>query len=160
MIKNYLKIFLKTAGQNRLFTSLSLFGISLTIMFIMIFSMALEKILGGSEPVEDLKDIMFTGYVMTVETSPSGNRTSTGNCGRVLGEQYLKKIVSSEVTSMYSRLSSWEFIMNGRVQVKDYSRTDAEFWDIYKYNYLQGRPYTREEVMKEARQKYPDLNFR
>ena len=59
MIKNYFKIFLKVALQNKLFTFLSLFGISLTIMFVMIFSMTISKITNGSGPEKDLKKIIF-----------------------------------------------------------------------------------------------------
>ena len=48
MLKNYFKIFTKVAMQNKLFTFLSLFGISLTIMFVMIFSMTITRITSGS----------------------------------------------------------------------------------------------------------------
>ena len=60
MLKNYFKIFLKVASGNKLFTFLSLFGISLTIMFVMIFSMTISKITSGSGPEKELKKIIFS----------------------------------------------------------------------------------------------------
>ena len=62
MFKNYFKIFLKVAMQSKLFTILSLFGISLTIMFVMIFSMTIAKITTGSGPEKDLnKHYLYRG---------------------------------------------------------------------------------------------------
>ncbi len=70
MLKNYFKIFLKIASQNKLFTFLSLFGISLTIMFVMIFSMTISKITSGSGPESDLKKMIFSDRVKTEQ--PAG----------------------------------------------------------------------------------------
>ncbi len=151
MIKNYFKIFIKIAGQNKLFTFLSLFGISLTIMFVMIFSMTIEKITGGSGPEKELKTIIFSERVKTVSTTQAkGGGWSISSCGKELCEDHLKNVKSADVISMYTGTSSWEFILNGEYQLKYKNQTDAEFWEIYNYKFLQGRPYTKEEVINKA----------
>jgi putative ABC transport system permease protein len=151
MIKNYFKIFIKIAGQNKLFTFLSLFGISLTIMFVMIFSMTIEKITGGSGPEKELKKIIFSQRVKTVSTKQAkGGGWSISSCGRVLCEEYLKTVKSADVISMYTGESSWEFILNGEYRLKYINLTDAEFWEVFDYKFLQGRPYTKEEVINKA----------
>lgn len=151
MIKNYFKIFIKIAGQNKLFTFLSLFGISLTIMFVMIFSMTLEKITGGAGPEADLDKIIFSQRVKKVTTQESKRGGfSISGCGRMLCEEHLKKVKSADLISMYTGASSWEFIFNGEYQLKYQNQTDAEFWDVFDYNFLLGRPYTREEVINKA----------
>jgi putative ABC transport system permease protein len=152
MLKNYFKIFLKVALQNKLFTFLSLFGISLTIMFVMIFSMTISKITSGSGPESDLKKIVFCQRAKTVPTHKGkpGNGYSTSSCSRSLCEDHLKKVKSADLISMYSFTGSWEFIFNGKYQLKHQTQTDAEFWDMYHYRFLQGRPYTRDEVTRGA----------
>lgn len=150
MIKNYFKIFVKIAGQNKLFTFLSLFGISLTIMFVMIFSMTISKITSGSGPEAELKKIIFSERVKTVTSAQAkGGGMSIGNCSRTLCEDHLKKVKSAEVISMYTA-SPWEFIFNGKYQLKSRKITDAEYWDMFNYKFLQGRPYTKEEVINKA----------
>ena len=152
MLKNYFKIFLKVASQNKLFTFLSLFGISLTIMFVMIFSMTISKITSGSGPEKDLKKIVFCDRIMTKRTvnGKSINGYSISACGRTLSETYLKKIKSADIVSMYTGAMPWEFILNGKYQKKLQNQTDAEYWDLFEYKFLQGRPYTKEEVISGA----------
>jgi len=152
MLKNYFKIFVKVASQNKLFTFLSLFGISLTIMFVMIFSMTISKITSGSGPEKDLKKIVFCDRIMTKRTvnGKSTNGYSISACGRTLSETYLKKIKSADIVSMYTGAMPWEFILNGKYQKKLQNQTDAEYWDLFEYKFLQGRPYTKEEVISGA----------
>ena len=152
MLKNYFKIFVKVALQNKLFTFLSLFGISLTIMFVMIFSMTISKITSGSGPEKDLKKIVFCDRIMTKRTvnGKGTNGYSISACGRTLSETYLKKIKSADIVSMYTGAMPWEFILNGKYQKKLQNQTDAEYWDLFEYKFLQGRPYTKEEVISGA----------
>lgn len=150
MLTNYFKIFLKIASQNKLFTFLSLFGISLTIMFVMIFSMALSKITTGAGPESELKKIIFCQRVLTRSTEQvKKGGGSISSCGRTLCEDYLKRVKSAEYISMYGG-APWEFIFNGKYQKKEQTNTDAEYWNIFQYDFLQGRPYTREEVVNKA----------
>jgi putative ABC transport system permease protein len=151
MLKNYFKIFLKVASQNKLFTFLSLFGISLTIMFVMIFSMTISKITSGSGPEKDLNKIIFCQRVKTRDTHNGKvvGGYSISSCGRSLCEDHLKNVKSADIISMYLS-GSWEFIHNGKYQLRLQNYTDAEYWNIFHYKFLQGRPYTKDEVTKGA----------
>lgn len=148
MLKNYFKIFMKVAMQSKVFTLLSLFGISLTIMFVMIFSMTISRITSGSGPEKDLNQIIFCQRVKTVETH-KGKRSdgySQASLSRKLSEEHLKKAMTADIISMYYGPNPWEFIFNGNYQKKLQNQTDAEYWKIFNYKFLQGRPYTTEEV--------------
>jgi len=116
MLKNYFKIFIKVALQNKLFTFLSLFGISLTIMFVMIFSMTISKITKGSGPEKDLRKIVFCQRVKTRPThnGKAGDGYSMSSCGRPVCEDHLKNVKSADLISMYTGYSPWEFIFNGK----------------------------------------------
>lgn len=152
MLKNYFKIFLKVASQSKLFTFLSLFGISLTIMFVMIFSMTLSKITSGSGPEKDLNKIVFCQRVKTKETH-KGKKSegySIASVSKRLCEDHLKKVKTAEIVSMYSGPNPWEFIFNGNYQKKQQNHTDAEYWKIFNYKFLLGRPYNAQEVINGA----------
>lgn len=150
MLRNYFKIFLQVASRNKLFTFLSLFGISLTIMFVMIFSMTISKITSGSGPEAELKKIIFSDQVKTSFHQGMSKGQSISACGRTLCEEYLKKVKSAEVISMYKGAFPWEFIFNGKYQLKYENATDAEYWNMFNYKFLQGRPYTKEEVINKS----------
>ena len=149
MLKNYFKIFMKVAMQSKLFTFLSLFGISLTIMFVMIFSMTISKITTGSGPEKDLKKIIFSERIKTKRQGKSEGY-SIGTLGQILCQDHLKNVKNAAVTSMYSGAQPWEFIYNGNYQLKTQNRTDAEYWIMFKYFFLEGRPYTNKEVTNGA----------
>jgi putative ABC transport system permease protein len=152
MIKNYFKIFLKIAAESKLYTFLSLFGISLTIMFVMIFSMTISRITSGSGPEKDLKNIVFCwrGKTIPTKNGEKSSGVSISRCGRWISESYFKKIKSADIVSMYDGPESWEFILNGEYQSKLQSRTDAEYWKLFDFKFLQGRPYSGEEVINKA----------
>jgi putative ABC transport system permease protein len=152
MLKNYFKIFMKVAMQSKLFTFLSLFGISLTIMFVMIFSMTISRITSGSGPENDLKQIIFCQRGKTVEThkGKKSDGSSEASISRKLSEEHLKKVKSADIVSMYTGPNPWEFIFNGNYQKKLQNQTDAEYWKVFNYKFLQGRPYTDEEVTNGA----------
>jgi putative ABC transport system permease protein len=150
MIKNYFKIFIKIAGQNKVFTILSLFGISLTIMFVMIFSMTIERVINGSGPEKDLKKMIFSDRVKTILTVEGRTGDYLWNCSRTLCEDHLKKIKSADLISMYSGTNSWEFIFNGEYHLRSQMQTDAEYWKVFDYKFVQGRPYTEEEVINKS----------
>ena len=152
MLKNYFKIFIKVASQSKLFTFLSLFGISLTIMFVMIFSMTISKITSGSGPEKDLNQMIFCQRIKTVEThkGKKSDGFSEGSIGKMLAEEHLKETKSADIISIYCGPNPWEFIFNGKYQKKLQNQTDAEYWNIFSYKFLQGRPYTDEEVTKGA----------
>ena len=148
MIKNYFKIFMKVAMQSKVFTLLSLFGISLTIMFVMIFSMTISRITSGSGPEKNLNQIVFCQRVKTVETHKGkrSNGYSVSSVAKKLAEEHLKKAKNADLVSMYSGPDPWEFIFNGNYQKKLQNYTDAEYWKIFNYKFLQGRPYNADEV--------------
>ena len=148
MIKNYLKTFWKVARQNKLFTFLSLFGISLTIMFVMIFSMTVTKVVKGSGPEKDLKHIITTGR-LKVRTQEKGGNQVFSEIERSMCEDYFKKIQSADLISMFLDYE-WEFIQNGRHHTKGFMATDAEFWEIFDFDFIQGHPYTLEDVLNGA----------
>jgi putative ABC transport system permease protein len=148
MLKNYLRTFWKVARQNKLFTFLSLFGISLTIMFVMIFSMTVNKVVKGSGPEKHLGNILVAEN-MKVRTQKRGGNEVFSGIGRTECEEYFKKIASADKISMFYGYE-WEFRQNGRQYKKGFMVTDAEFWEMFDFDFIQGRPYTREEVTNGA----------
>ncbi len=145
MFKNYFKIFLKVTQQNKLFTFLSVFGISLTIMFIMILSMTLENIIKGSGPEEDSELLLYAWRLKTQSTEEGKNSNSQSSLSKLMFENYFKDLKSPEIISL-KQTEQWEFIYNGNRYHEVCMNTDGNFWKIYHFDFIEGRPFTREEV--------------
>jgi putative ABC transport system permease protein len=148
MIKNYLKTFWKVARQNKLFTFLSLFGISLTIMFVMIFSMTVNKVIKGSGPEKNLGKILISDRFKVRDEHPGHSGVHSGLTTKI-SEDYMKKIKSADLVTIYFG-SDWKFMQNGKHYTKGYMGTDAEFWKVFNFKFLQGRPYSSEDVINKS----------
>ncbi len=148
MIRNYLKTFWKVARQNKLFTFLSLFGISLTIMFVMIFSMTVNKVVKGSGPEKNLRNIVVASR-FKVRTPNKAENHVFSNIPRKICEDYLKNIKSADLTTMYYG-GEMEFMQNGEHYSKGSMATDADFWKVFDFKFLQGHPYTTEDVLNAS----------
>ena len=148
MFKNYLKIFLKITQQNKLFTFLSVFGISLTIMFIMILTMTLEDIVNGSGPEKDAARILHGWRFKTQSTVEGQSGTSYSSLSEDLFEKYLKDLKTPELISIRTE-DMWEFIFNGNRYEKTCIRTDGNFWKIYDFEFYEGRPFTQKDVINK-----------
>lgn len=144
MIKNYLRTFWKVARQNKLFTFLSLFGISLTIMFVMIFSMTVNKVIKGSGPEKDLGNILISDRFKVRDEHPGHSGVHSGLTTKIC-EDYMKKIKSADLVTMYFD-NEWEFLQNGRHYTKGFMGTDAEFWKVFDFRFVEGHPYSAEDV--------------
>jgi putative ABC transport system permease protein len=148
MIKNYFKTFWKVAKQNKLFTFLSLFGISLTIMFVMILSMTVNKVVKGSGPEKDLGKILISDHFKVRDQKPGHPGVQSGLTTKI-SRDYMKNIKSADLVSMYFD-SDWEFMQNGKHYTMGFMGTDAEFWKVFDFKFLQGRPYSAGEVINQS----------
>ena len=45
--------------------------------------------------------------------------------------------------------SEWEFLHNGKHYTKGFMATDAEFWKVFDFKFLQGRPYNAEDEVNK-----------
>jgi len=145
MFRNYLKIFISVTRQNRLFTLLSVFGISLTIMFIMIISMTFENILNGSGPEEEADQILYAWRLKVTGKDENQKYYNAGALDQSFYTDYFNDLKSPEFVSLI-RESIWEFIYKGNRYQEVCIKTDGRFWQIYDFDFVEGRPFIQEEV--------------
>lgn len=147
MLKNYLKTFWKVTKQNKLFTFLSLFGISLTMMFVMILSMTVNKVITGAGPEKNLDRILFAER-LKMRSLTQKDLTNSSDIDRKLCEDHFKNVENASISSMYTGYS-WDFIKNGSPHSVGFMSTDNEFWDIFSFKFTHGRQYSVSEVVND-----------
>ncbi len=140
MLKNYLKTALKVLWRHKLFTFISLFGISFTLLILVVAASFVDHAFG---PVSPEKKLDRTLSVTTaVFKSKSGG---TAN-GPVLSYYFLNKYVKSLQTPEKISISSFH---NPVVEYRDKRRinfdmkyVDGEFWDILDFDFIEGTGFT------------------
>jgi putative ABC transport system permease protein len=137
MLKNYVKIALKVLLRRKFFTFVSLFGITFTLMVVMVcvalFNHLAAPAKAGSRFDRTLyvERIYLEGEGWAVESLPS----------YLLLDRYVRTMHTPEAVSIHSGPSEVSVYVHGRKLGFSLKHTDAVFWDIMEYRFLEGRPY-------------------
>ncbi|UNY98459.1 FtsX-like permease family protein [Zhouia spongiae] len=186
MFKNYIKIALNSLRKNVLYTGVTLFGISFTLM-VLIFAVAvLENELGNNKPMSDSDKLLFipsmtaVGFERQTETEYDSTvvdgilkidtiTTTKINRANIVNEsnsalsyavfnEKIKPMTSPKLKSVYfPGVSINVYPANTKLELEA-NLVDAEFWKIFDFEFLEGKPFSemtvdnrvREIVMKKA----------
>ena len=150
MIINYLKITWKVLMRNKLFTFISLFGISFTLIILIVAASFFDYFTKSNYPAKKLDRIAFINYVRTWDKQLGekgyDNYASSG-ASYFLLDNYARTLKTPEKVSITS-LSVTEtnsYVNSQKIELK-IKHTDDEFWNILDFNFVAGRPYNKNEV--------------
>jgi putative ABC transport system permease protein len=143
MLKNYLIISFKVLMRRKFYTFISLFGISFALMVLMVFFALYENAFGNIPPQSNNDRILTTTYVQF------GGKifSRISSPGYVLLKHYLKlhTLPRIEGVSIFSSRSNVDLLFHDRTIKVSRKRTDGEFWKIFDFRFLAGRPLTADD---------------
>ena len=150
MLKNYIKMALKVLLRRKVFTCISLFTISFTLMVLMVMTALFDHVF-GSFPPETRSD-----RTLVLQSIKGEKLGETGYTVNSPGYAFLKRYVSSLTQAEKVSISEggWSTAATFRKGEKIESRfkhTDGVFWEILEFDFLEGRPYTVQEVEEGQR---------
>ena len=145
MIKNYIKIAFKVLLRRKFFTFISLFGISFTLVVLMVVAALFDHVF-GSFPPETRLDRILTIY--WAAASKDGEVHQVDIPGYAMLDRYGRGLPDVEKFAIHSIPSSAISYKDG-VQISSYLKTtDGDFWDVFTFNFLEGGPYTLDDVKR------------
>jgi putative ABC transport system permease protein len=139
MLANYIKLALKVLGRRKFFTFISLFGISLTLVVLMLATAILDNLFAPRKP-ESRFDRVLGVYSMSLH-GQEGSRHGPPGYGFL--NQYLRDLPGTERTSIFSTVASTVVYHEGRKIETWIKRTDAAYWDILDFSFIEGAPFTQ-----------------
>jgi len=146
MLKNYLKIALKVLVRRKFFTFISLFGISFTLLVLMVVTALIDHTFAPMAP-ESRQDRIAGVYRATMY-GPHSTWNSDG--GYKLFDRYARNLDEVERLSIYSGDRAVHSYLHGNKITSAIKRTDGEFWNILDFPFLEGAPYTVQDVEQAA----------
>ena len=171
MFKNYFKLALKVLGRRKFFTFISLFGISFTLMILMLVTAFLETELGSTAPMSKKDKMAFidrvsmykdnVDTVLVVDTSVIDNVVHYDTSynykekGRNMWispasihflEKYMKDIPFAREESFFSSNHSFDIYINSNKLTFGATYTDASFWRIHDFHFVEGGAYQQPQV--------------
>lgn len=175
MFLNYIKLAFKVLGRKKFYTFISLFGISFTLMILMGIAAYLDMELGNHAPLSDGDKLVMitrgemslmvpdTSYVVdsnlingemvydTTDMSIGENRQSHSISppSFTLLDKYLRDI---PYTTNHSFVSSggFEIYLNAKKLDLSVNYTDAPYWEMFDFEFLEGGAYGATEVANQS----------
>ena len=140
-MKNYFKLTLKVLRRRKFFTFISLFGISLTLVVLMVATAALDNFFAPRAP-----ESRFGRVLVVYRLSERGpDATESSEPGFRFIEEYVRTLPGVEAVTAFSNgrdISIYKGADRIDVTLK---RTDGDYWRVLDFHFLEGRPYTSQE---------------
>ncbi|MCY3735446.1 MAG: ABC transporter permease [Gemmatimonadaceae bacterium] len=149
MLKNYTKMALKVLLRRKLFTCISLFTISFTLMVLMVAASLFDHVF-GSFPPETRSDRTLLVSSMRGEHDESPGYSLQGPSYAFL-ERYVSPLANAEKVSIYRSITTVTTFREGGKVESQLKCTDGAFWEILEFDFLEGRPYSAQEVEEGRR---------
>jgi putative ABC transport system permease protein len=142
MLKNYFKIAIAVLRRRKFFTFISLFGISFTLTILLVLTAFIDKVVGDNYP-DKKRDRSL--YISRISQVGKGS-TSSGPPSFYFLTHYagsLKTPVKIAISSGFSGTNT--YVNNKKIEV-NYKYTNAEYWDVLEYDFLEGKAFNKQQV--------------
>ena len=162
---------IKVLGRRKFFTFISLFGISFTLMILMLITSFLDAELGNHAPLTDKDRMVFLSRVSmrlvvedtvrqidtvmmdgspvydTTLTFNDRTRSSSSSSGSyTFFDRYLRDVQGAAHTSIYSPGHTYDLFVKSRKLTFDVIYADHTFWSIFDFNFDEGRAFQKSQV--------------
>ncbi|AQG78133.1 ABC transporter permease [Spirosoma montaniterrae] len=144
MLTNYIKIAWKVLLRHPFYTFITLFGISLTLTVLMVLTSFLDHLIGSHYP-EYKRDRSL--YLLHIRLTDSTNRS--GNMSDFSYKFLKQHVFSLKTPEKVAMVSTWawanSYVDGKRIKVKS-KFSDANFWDVTDFTFLEGKPYSEQNI--------------
>jgi putative ABC transport system permease protein len=141
MIRNYLKIAVKVLLRRKFFTFISLFGISVTLLVLLVAAAMLDHTIAPQSP-ESRSDRTLGVHVLKMAGPESTMTMGPGYAFLDKNVRPLAGLPGVEAVTVYSNRESASSYVSGRKITSSVKRTDGQFWRIFDFEFLEGQPFS------------------
>jgi putative ABC transport system permease protein len=146
MLKHYLTMTIAVLRRRPFYTAISLFGISFTLLVLMVIAAMADHALAPMAP--ESKQARMLGVHSAVMYGP--NSTWSSDPGYLLFDRYARHLPGVEELTLFSSFQTVTTYLGDRRITNSLKRTDAAFWRVFDFTFLEGAPYGQGDV-EEAR---------
>jgi putative ABC transport system permease protein len=135
------KVALRGLARRKFFTFISLFGIAFTLLMILVVSSLVDHSVGPHPPETRVDRSLY----VTEMRLKGPNWTNTSGAGYGFLDAEVRDLPGAERVSFYTMPSQAVSYVDGRKLKSFLKRTDAAFWTILDFEFLEGGPLTAED---------------
>jgi len=141
MLRNYIKIAWKVLLRRKFFTFVSLFGISFTLLVLIVATALIEQQYAPARPGTPLERCLYIDRIMV-----RGDKLAVfSRPGYQFLDKYARSLQRAEAVSIVAKGRALSY-MNDRKLELQLMYTDDVFWELLEFDFLEGQPYDRVAV--------------
>ncbi|MBC3540589.1 ABC transporter permease [Rufibacter sediminis] len=148
MLKNYIKIAWAVLLRRKFFTFISLFGISFTLMVLMVVTSLFDHVFGPQMPERETDRLLF---VNNLREEQGEGYSSSGPPSYFFLDRYVRRMQTPEKVSVHSVFNPVNSYIHNKKLALDIKHTDQQFWEILDFHFLEGNPFGAQEVKNASR---------
>ncbi|WP_019987167.1 ABC transporter permease [Rudanella lutea] len=149
MLLNYIKIAWKVLLRHPFYTFITLFGISLTLTVLMVLTSFLDHLFGSHYPEVNRDRSLYIQIMLRSDSSRNARQTSPMSF-RFLTE-HVRPLKTPERATIFSFFNASNAYVGTRKIKLNTSYTDAEFWRVNEFTFLEGKPYNEQTISSGER---------
>ena len=157
MLKNYVKVALKVFRRHKFLTGVNLFGICFTLVVLMVATASIDQEVGPIPPEIHSDRTLYLDWLFpkftATDSSPSPEKAvlRTYRPGYAFLDRYVRPLETAEKVTVFSHSDPRGMQGGAEESHLKVMLTDGTFWDVFRFDFRQGRPYGTEEVASGAR---------
>jgi len=146
MLRHYLTMTIAVLKRRPFYTAISLFGISFTLLVLMVFTAMADHGLAPMAPESRLSRML--GVHSARMYGPQSSWSS--EAGYALFDKYARNLPGVETLTIFSGSQTATTYLGDQRITSNLKRTDGAFWQVFDFTFLEGGPYGDADV-KDAR---------
>jgi putative ABC transport system permease protein len=147
MLLSYFKIAWKVLQRRKFFTFISLFGISFTLMILLVVYAMYDHTVGPHTPEKRVDRLLFVTHLGLWSPNSQGN----SNPSYSFLNRYVRPLRTPEKVAL-ATAGGYAVAYVGNTKLKlSQKGTDGVFWQVLDFDFVAGRPYSVQEVGTDAR---------
>ncbi len=144
MLKNYFKIAIAVLKRRKFFTFISLFGISFSLTILILLVAYIDNSIGNSYPDYNRSNNLYINNVALKNTKERNNWNGSGTFYFL--DHYTKLIKTPVKVAISTFHSATNTYLNNKKYVLAEKFTNAAYWDVLHYDFLEGKPFTSQQI--------------
>lgn len=144
MLLSYLKIAWKVLMRRKFFAFISLFGVSFTLMILLVVMALFDHLVGASTPAKRVDRMLFVNTIGHQMAEGNGWMNMPASIHFI--DDYVRQLKTPEKVGITTAPSNATAFTKSKLLAIDLSYTDGNFWQIMDFDFLGGRAFIGAEV--------------
>ena len=143
MLKNYFKIAIAVLKRRKFFTFISLFGISFTLTILIMVAAFFDHLFSSSYPDNKRERSL---YINSIRLENEKKWTQLSPPSYYFFDHYVSQLKTpSKLAISSGNRNSNTYVNNKKLSIS-VKFTNDQFWDVLEYEFLEGKPYNKQQV--------------